>query len=169
MKNKFFLKAIFVASSVGMYSFGYSDSKPIEHIEHAHWGYLGSDGPEHWGELSSEYKECLNGKKQSPINIATTNIIKGTEADKIKINYHLHVDEIWNNGHTIQIQFKPGSYIFIGKQKYELKQMHFHTPSENYLDGKEFPFEAHFVNISKDGKIAVLGLLYEYNKKEINL
>lgn len=86
------------------------------------------------------------------------------KAEKIRLDYHLHINSILNNGHTIQIQFKPGSYLDIGKEKYELKQMHFHAPSENFLDGKEFPFEAHFVNISKDGKIAVLALFYEYNK-----
>ena len=59
---------------------------------------------------------------------------------------------ILNNGHTIQILFKPGSYIFVGKQKYKLKQMHFHTPSENYIDGK----------------ITVLALLYKYSDTKTN-
>ena len=131
-----------------------------------HWGYLGAEGPEHWGELSDDFKECEAGKHQSPINIITSKSIKGEPADKIKIDYNLDIDYILNNGHTIQVVFKPGSFIFLDNKKYELKQMHFHTPSENLIDGKRFPFEAHFVNVSDDGKIAVLALLYDYSKND---
>ncbi|ASG67983.1 carbonate dehydratase [Francisella halioticida] len=165
VKYKNILKALVLASFFSIFSFGYSDDKSIEN---AQWGYVGAEGPVHWGNLSEKYKECAIGKQQSPINIVTTKAVKGNESDKVKIDYHLHVKSILNNGHTIQILFKPGSYIFIGKQKYELKQMHFHTPSENYVDGKEYPFEAHFVNISKDGKIAVLALLYQYSNTKTN-
>jgi carbonic anhydrase len=44
--------------------------------------------------------------------------------------------------------------------------MHFHTPSENLINGERFPFEAHFVNISDDDKIVVLALLYNYSDNE---
>ncbi|API86735.1 carbonic anhydrase [Francisella uliginis] len=165
MKYKNIFKGLILASSFSIFSFAYSNSKSTEN---AQWGYVGAEGPEHWGDLSKRYKECAIGKQQSPINLVTTKAVKGNEADKVKIDYHLHVESILNNGHTIQILFKPGSYIFVGKQKYELKQMHFHTPSENYVDGKEYPFEAHFVNISKDGKIAVLALLYQYSDTKTN-
>ena len=151
--------ALFVIYKTRLFS-----SKPPP--EETHWGYLGAEGPEHWGQLSFDFKECEAGKHQSPINIMTSNIIKGEAADKIKINYNLEINSILNNGHTIQITFKNGSYIVLNNKKYELKQMHFHTPSENLINGERFPFEAHFVNISNDGKIAVLALLYNYSKED---
>ena len=33
------------------------------------WGYTGSTGPDHWGDLSKDYELSKNGKEQSPINI----------------------------------------------------------------------------------------------------
>ena len=33
------------------------------------WGYTGATGPDHWGDLSKDYKLSKNGKEQSPINI----------------------------------------------------------------------------------------------------
>ncbi len=38
------------------------------------WSYEGATGPEHWGELKPEYKMCLNGQEQSPIDIKTEQI-----------------------------------------------------------------------------------------------
>lgn len=162
MKYNKILKGLFVATTFSIFSFGYSDDKAQGNVN---WGYIGSKAPEYWGELSPEYKRCQDGKYQSPINIVTTNTIKGTEANKIKIDYHLHAESVINYGYTIQIQFKPGSYIYVGKEKYELKQVHFHAPGEDYIDGENFPFVADFVNVSEDGKTVVLELLYKYNEK----
>lgn len=33
------------------------------------WGYTGKTGPEHWGDLSKDYKLSKAGKEQSHINI----------------------------------------------------------------------------------------------------
>jgi carbonic anhydrase len=43
----------------------------------------------------------------------------------------------------------------------ELKQFHFHSPSQNQIHGKNFPLEAHFVHQSKDGELAVVAVMYE--------
>jgi carbonic anhydrase len=44
---------------------------------------------------------------------------------------------------------------------FELKQVHFHSPSENTIDGKSFPMEAHFVHADAKGNLAVLALMFE--------
>jgi len=50
-------------------------------------------------------------------------------------------------------------------KKYELKQFHFHTSSENHIKRMEYPFEVHFVHISKDGKIAIISVMFQEGKE----
>ncbi|MGB5732838.1 MAG: carbonic anhydrase family protein [Thiohalocapsa sp.] len=124
----------------------------------AHWGYEGAEGPTHWGELDPHYGACAAGMHQSPINLSDA-----VDADLPPIEFHYAVagrDEI-NNGHTIQIDYEPGSWVTLEGNDYELKQFHFHTPSENHIDGHAFPLEAHLVHADKDGKLLVLAVMFE--------
>ncbi|SFV75947.1 Carbonic anhydrase [hydrothermal vent metagenome] len=130
-----------------------------------HWGYTGAEGPEFWGDLDPKYSMCKKGHSQSPINIVKKDILKTDGLEPIKFNYHTSANEIINNGHTIQVNIKPGSSITIDNKSFELKQFHFHSPSENTIDGKFFPLEAHFVHIAKDGSIAVVAVLFENGKE----
>jgi carbonic anhydrase len=42
---------------------------------------------------------------------------------------------------------------------YELKQFHFHTPSEHKVDGQGQAMELHLVHMSAEGAIVVIGVL----------
>ena len=128
-----------------------------------HWGYSGHGGPEHWGELSSDYQMCMLGKNQSPIDIRTKKAYK-THLKPIKIHYATGTKDVVDNGHTEQVDIAPGSYIVVDGIKFELKQFHFHTPSENRINGKSFPLEAHFVHADEHGNLAVLALMFKYGK-----
>ncbi|MCC9002163.1 MAG: carbonic anhydrase family protein, partial [Candidatus Competibacter sp.] len=48
--------------------------------------------------------------------------------------------------------------------RFELKQFHFHVPSENLLNGQSFPMEAHLVHTDQDGNIAVVAILFSKGK-----
>lgn len=124
-----------------------------------HWGYSGANGPENWGHLSEDFKACGQGTRQSPINVSEDNVIDANLA--LSVNYKSVQPEIVNNGHTIQVNYAPGSSIKIAGKDYQLLQFHFHTPSENKLAGKSFPMEMHLVHKSKDGKLAVLAVFIE--------
>lgn len=126
--------------------------------ETPHWGYEGKEGPTQWGNLSSEYEECKIGKNQSPINI--THAVTGDLPD-LTIDYKVGGDHIINNGHTVEVLYEPGSTITFDGHTYELKQFHFHTPSENQINGKNFPMEGHFVHADKDGNYAVLAVMFD--------
>lgn len=126
-----------------------------------HWGYTGHEGPENWGNLSADYSLCKNGNSQSPINISKTVVVSTKGLEEIKFDYKTSASEVINNGHTIQVNIKDGSNIEIDKILFSLKQVHFHTPSENQIDGKNFPLEAHFVHVSQKGEIAVIALMFE--------
>ena len=126
--------------------------------EAPHWGYEGSEGPSQWGDLSSEYSECKLGRNQSPINI--THAVKG-DLTNLSIDYKAGGDRIINNGHTVQVNYEPGSTLTLDGHTYELKQFHFHTPSENEIDGKHYPMEGHFVHADKEGNLAVLAVMFD--------
>jgi carbonic anhydrase len=133
---------------------------------HAHWGYTGHEGPEHWGELSEEYRICATGMNQSPIDIVAS--VHGA-LEPIGFDYTTSPVEILNNGHTVQVNVAKGSAITVDGETYQLLQYHFHTPSENHIHGKEFPLEAHFVHASADGHLAVVGVMFEAGKANTQL
>jgi len=134
--------------------------------EKAHWGYSGNEGPEHWGKLDPEYSSCSEGKNQSPVNL--TGMIE-SDLSPITINYQSGGNEILNNGHTIQVNYKPGSTITVDGHIFELKQFHFHSPSENTIGGHSYPMEAHFVHADKEGNLAVIAVMFKTGEKNAEL
>ena len=52
---------------------------------------------------------------------------------------------------------------------FTLQQFHFHAPSENEIDGKQFPLEAHFVYKDKNGALAVLAQMFQQGKSNPQL
>ncbi len=126
--------------------------------ETSHWGYSGHQGPEHWGSLNPEYTMCAEGKNQSPINL--TGMIE-SELPPIAINYRPGGNAVLHNGHTIQVNYTPGNTITVSGHEFELKQFHFHAPSENTIEGQSYPMEAHFVHADQDGNLAVVALMFK--------
>ena len=121
-----------------------------------HWEYEGAHGAAKWGEMDSKFKACAVGAEQSPIDISDA---ISANIDSLKINWKAEAYEIVNNGHTIQANVKNGGTLSIGDRKYELKQFHFHTPSEHTLDGGRTAMEVHFVHATPEGRLAVVGVL----------
>lgn len=122
------------------------------------WSYEGATGPEEWGSLSPEFALCGTGVMQSPVNLtgAITAPLPGPT-----FRYQAAPLEIVNLGHTLQINYAPGSQLVLGDESYELLQYHFHTPGEHLLDGREFPMALHLVHRNASGQLAVVGVLIE--------
>ncbi len=132
-----------------------------------HWGYGEDDGPMHWAALSPDYATCASGREQSPIDLvaATTGeqagMSRNYKAASLRIIRHEHIVDVIDNGHTIQINYDEGSTLQIGEASYELKQYHFHSPSEHTIEGQHLPMEMHLVHQSTEGELAVLGVFIE--------
>jgi carbonic anhydrase len=143
-------------------------------VRPVHWSYETSDGPAVWGDLSPAYALCGEGQSQSPINIEHTEVAGEAPfkidygSSSLRIVFNQHVEDIVDNGHTIQINVDEGSTFTIGGKVYELKQFHFHTPSEHTIDGQHFPLEMHFVHQSEDKSLAVLGVLIQEGDEDPN-
>ena len=103
------------------------------------WGYTGSTGPDHWGDLSKDYELSKNGKEQSPINITGA---EDVDLPELNLNNQESEAQVENNGHTIEVSFKnQKNTLTIGDDVYKLQQFHFHAPSENEIDGQTYPLE----------------------------
>ncbi len=132
-----------------------------------HWGYGEDDGPASWAALSSGYVTCASGREQSPIDIAAATTDEPMQMSKdykpgsLNIIRQEHVVDVIDNGHTIQVNYDKGSNLRFGETVYELKQYHFHAPSEHTIERRHFPMEMHLVHQSADGGLAVLGVLIQ--------
>jgi carbonic anhydrase len=125
--------------------------------QQGHWSYEGETGPEHWAEIEAG-SDC-NGKFQSPINIVKYK--ENTNLKPIALYYanKTKIHDVTNNGHSIQYNFEPGDYIVVNGLRYDLKQVHFHEPSEHTIDGVRYPLEMHLVHINDSGQYTVIAVM----------
>jgi carbonic anhydrase len=126
--------------------------------EHPHWSYGGHGGPAEWAAIDPANATCNLGKHQSPIDIHGA---KTADLPAIAFHYQPSPLAVVDNGHTIQVNYAPGSWIGVGGARYELVQFHFHKPSEEKIDGKTHAMVAHLVHRNADGKLAVVAVLLD--------
>lgn len=127
------------------------------------WGYEGKHAPEHWGSIS---KTCDEGVNQSPIDITRAAQAK---LEPLTFHYRGQVTALTNNGHTLQATVTGGNTLTVDGDTFELKQFHFHTPSENLINHQQYPLEAHFVHADKNGNLAVVAVMYQAGKDNAEL
>jgi len=121
-----------------------------------HWKYEGAEGPSDWGKLDPAFGTCSIGHTQSPIDIKNA---KKSELSPLKFDYKAVPLNIIDNGHTIQVNYAPGSTLTVGDKSYVLKQFHFHHPSEEHINGHGYDLVAHLVHADADGHLAVVAIL----------
>ncbi len=122
------------------------------------WGYSGNLAPEHWGSLDPAFEMCAKGRNQAPIDLH--GFIEA-ELPPLFFANSGKLRDLVNNGHTIKVNCMEGSSITVDGKTFNLLQFHFHTPSENLIDGRSLPMEAHFVHADRDGNLAVVALMFE--------
>jgi len=145
------------------------------------WSYDPNDvyGPGNWGG------ECGTGKRQSPIDINSTNATFDESLGTFTLkDYNKILDVTFrgsNNGHALEMTFPAKVYNVSGgglTGVYTTVQFHFHwgpensVGSEHTVNGKEYAAELHFVSyntkyaslgqaVNHPDGLAVLGLLIE--------
>jgi carbonic anhydrase len=114
--------------------------KKAAHAEH--WSYQGEGGPDQWGQMKPEFSMCSSGKRQSPIDIRDG---INVQLDPVQFDYKPTNFRVIDNGHTVQVNLSPGNSIEVMGRRFELLQFHFHRPSEERINGRQFDMVAHLV------------------------
>ena len=122
----------------------------------AEWTYKGAEGPSDWGKIDPAFATCSIGRTQSPIDIKDA---RKSDLPPLKFDYKAVPLNIIDNGHTIQVNYAPGSTLTVGDKAYVLKQFHFHHPSEEHINGHGYDMVAHLVHADADGHLAVVAVL----------
>ncbi|KAH8593660.1 alpha carbonic anhydrase [Bisporella sp. PMI_857] len=134
-------------------------------VEVGKFGYLGADGPTQWASLSTEFTGCSTNTIQSPIDVTNTSTttIAGTD---LTIEFpDVAATEFENIGTTVEVVMEgTGAKTTVGGKEFELKQFHFHSPSEHTVDGEYFPLEMHMVHEAADGAIAVIAAHFQLSE-----
>ncbi|MDR4505748.1 MAG: carbonic anhydrase family protein [Candidatus Scalindua sp.] len=85
-----------------------------------------------------------HGLLQSPINILSDQSETGKH--NVTFNFKGQINKVENLGHTVQLDFEPGSTVNVDGKIFQFRQIHFHTPAEHLIDGITYPMEMHVVN-----------------------
>jgi len=123
-----------------------------------HWTYNGDGGPESWGSLKPEFAKCSTGTRQSPIDIRGGVPV---DLDPVQFDYRASGINVLDNGHTVQVNVGGGNSIEVMGRRYELVQFHFHRPSEERINGRQFDMVAHLVHKDPEGRLAVVAVLLD--------
>jgi carbonic anhydrase len=130
------------------------------------WDYE-TDGPATWGTLSPDFAACGSGTRQSPVDLAgakpakLTQLLTSFKPAELRVVHHEHMADVVNTGHSVQVNAAGGDTITVGEERFVLLQYHFHSPSEHHVEGRPFPAEMHLVHKAADGRLAVIGVLFE--------
>ena len=123
-----------------------------------HWDYDGDQGPDAWGRMRPEFSKCATGQRQSPIDIRGGIAV---DLEPIRFDYRPSGFSVIDNGHTVQVNVDPGSSITITGKRYELVEFHFHRPSEERINGRQYDMAVHLVHKDAEGHIAVVAVLLD--------
>ncbi|WP_189486818.1 carbonic anhydrase [Asticcacaulis endophyticus] len=120
------------------------------------WGYSGDEGPSHWAQLGGAAAKCSSGARQSPIDLVSGG---KPQLSKVTLDYLSSNATIQNDGHTIKVVPAKGGGLTTDGIRYDLKDIHFHSPSEHTINGRRAALETHFVHRSAKGDYLYVAVL----------
>jgi carbonic anhydrase len=127
----------------------------------AEFAYFGSAGPTFWGRLDPAWEACGSGREQSPVDFGKHALLTALHRKPVPVDYERSTGQIFNNGHTIEIETEGRNVLLLDGVEYELQQFHFHVSSEHTFAGDGADMELHLVHKSAAGDTAVVGVLLQ--------
>lgn len=152
--------------------------EPLEAEDRMEFGYDRPDvTPDQWNTLAPL---CGTGTEQSPVDLSQSKLtprqerVRPQDLRNLRFNYHETPIEILNNGHTVEVEYEPGSTLRLNKfgAPFEVKQFHFHSPAEHSFEqGSLFDVEIHIVHSQLDNpsQLAVVALLVREGQENVAL
>jgi len=129
------------------------------------FAYSGDNGPGFWGEIPG-WEACAGTartSRQSPIDI--DHVIFDRHLGRLPLRLHETPLALTNNGHTIEEEYEPGSFLTVNGVEYGLSQFHFHTLSEHTIADRHATMELHAVFADPgSGNKAVVSQLFVIGK-----
>jgi carbonic anhydrase len=119
----------------------------------AEFGYFGDLGPDHWADLDPAWETCGTGERQSPVDL-----VRASRQRSLRVQYSATTGEIFNNGHTIEVETEGDNVLTHNGIEFELVQFHFHVGSEHRVQGRGYDMELHLVHRDAEGRLAVVGV-----------
>jgi len=107
---------------------------------------------------------CGHTDDQSPINIITSKVQDGVDLKPLDLQRGIWAPkgDLSHNEHTWQVDLlDSGAGIFWEGKSYKFVQFHFHSPSENTVDGRFYDMEMHLVHQNDEGRILVIAYFFE--------
>lgn len=128
------------------------------------WEYRGSNGPEHWGELSANYALCRAGKKQSPVDIGRTG--DGSKLLPLRFNYPQADMRLAYDGKVLSlVPLQRGLSLDLEGERYDLRRIDLHAPSEHRINGLAYDLELQLLHQQNAKSTAILALLVDGGKR----
>ena len=114
--------------------------------------------------------DCATGKEQSPIDLksATATSDLGLKLDGYNNYPDLEGEPL--DGKTFQVNDLNANdmagtmtltFDDASSMEFQPLQLHFHGPSEHYIDGAKLDLEMHIVHADANGSLAVLGIFFD--------
>ena len=76
---------------------------------------------------------------------------------------------IFNNGHTVEVEYDEGSSVGLGGETYEVAVPLPCGQREHTVDGEQHPMELHIVHRTPDERLAVVGIFLEVGGENVAL
>ncbi|XP_020108570.1 alpha carbonic anhydrase 7-like [Ananas comosus] len=145
----------------------FSTSQEVDNEKEFSYDEESPKGPQHWGQIHEAWAACGRGRAQSPIDILCGRVQIDPSLGTLQRYYTPSNATLKNRGHDIMLQWEADAgALWIGGTKYDLKQLHWHSPSEHAINGQRYSLEMHMVHQSADQKIAVVGILYKTGRSD---
>lgn len=134
----------------------------------ADWGYSAPADPVHWGQLTSDYRLCGVGVKQSPVDLTSSN---DDPVSPLQFEYGMVPLDSVDTSRGLLVSAPPDgereNALDFDQAHFKLAQFHFHSPSEHQINHHNADAELHLVHRnSQDQQLLVVAVLLkvgEYN------
>uniref|UniRef100_A0A0E0LVT1 Carbonic anhydrase n=1 Tax=Oryza punctata TaxID=4537 RepID=A0A0E0LVT1_ORYPU len=127
------------------------------------FGYIPDteNGPRNWSSLNTSWAKCNKGGMQSPIDLTHESVKPMHNLGYLDYSYRPAEASMVNRGHDIEVKFMGNTgRVVINRKAYQLKQLHWHSPSEHAVNGRRYDMELHLVHDDENNNTAVIGILY---------